>query len=360
MRPPRFAVPLLALLLGLAGAQPLPTLYAALPSEPALEAELLVATNAARHAHGLPDLVQDERLALAARHHADEMTRLGYLSHVSPVPEHASLAQRVAKAGSPLTTLGENLARLFRSDGVAEATIRGWLDSPGHRANLLQPDFTHVGFGLARGPGGMVTVVQVLGRRPARLAYADVQAELRERLELELVVDARAPLLAAFSVGSGGAVTRELAAGEQRVRLVAPAEGPVQVLAGVELRPGAGFVVQDAGWLEPAGGAWTPDPSSGREYLRILAVRPVALQERVALVELQYDGAATRELAVFVDDTYVPDAFLGGGRVELVLPLEPGTVIRIGEVGADRQARIFNALTLDTALGMPRLTAGGG
>lgn len=354
------AVLALAFGTGLAAGQALPSLYPALPADAGLEAELLLETNHARRAHGLAPLVPDERLALAARHHSAEMADLGYLSHRSPVPAHETLARRVARAGSPLSTLGENLARFVGESDVPRAAVDGWLASPGHRANLLSGEFTHVGFGVARSDGGAVVVTQVLARRPVRLVYAAVRPEERERLELELTVRAREPVRAAFTVGNGNAVSRELAAGEHRLRLVAEPAALVQVLAGVESAPGSGFVVTAAGWLEPATGSWRPDESARGAPLEIVEVRPVARRVRVALVTLEYDGAGARELAVFVDDAYVPEAFQGLGRIELALPLDGDAVIRVGEIGADRQARIFNTLTLGAGATGPRLTAGGG
>ena len=142
--------------------------YTPLPGDASLEADLLTLTNQARLDNGVGTLEGDEGLAQAARHHAEEMARLGYFSHTSPVGENATVSQRVARSGSFIGTLGENLALVGEAD-TAQTTTTGWLESPGHRANLLNPKFTHVGFGTARYPDGRVAVAQVLGYQPAPL-----------------------------------------------------------------------------------------------------------------------------------------------------------------------------------------------
>jgi hypothetical protein len=69
---------------------------------------------------------------------------------------------RILLAGANARKSGENLAR-FR--GTPEATlaqdaVTGWMNSPGHRANLLDGGFTHIGIGVARGPNGEVYITQ--------------------------------------------------------------------------------------------------------------------------------------------------------------------------------------------------------
>ena len=115
-----------------------------------MERALLTLTNDARIGAGLEALTTGETLAQAAREHAAEIADLGYFSHTSPLPEHATLALRVAEGGSFIRTLGENLTLVGTAD-TAQASVSGWLASPGHRANLLNAHFTHVGFGVVLG-----------------------------------------------------------------------------------------------------------------------------------------------------------------------------------------------------------------
>ncbi len=119
------------------------------------ETEMLALVNAERDRAGLAPLEADERLATVARTHADEMFRLGYFAHQSPVT--GEVVDRLDAAGLAWLVTGENLA-LARD--VAEAH-EGLMDSPGHRANILNPAFTRVGIGIIRSPANGVMVTQV-------------------------------------------------------------------------------------------------------------------------------------------------------------------------------------------------------
>lgn len=121
----------------------------------AAEAEMLALVNAERERAGLAPLDADERLATVARSHADEMFRLGYFAHQSPVT--GEVVDRLDHAGLAWIVTGENLAL---AQDVEEAHV-GLMDSPGHRANILNPAFTRVGIGVIRSPDHGVMVTQV-------------------------------------------------------------------------------------------------------------------------------------------------------------------------------------------------------
>ncbi|HET8569561.1 MAG TPA: CvpA family protein [Candidatus Limnocylindria bacterium] len=121
----------------------------ALEVDPEAERELVRLVNEERSARGLGALALDERLVSVARLHSEEMFRLRYFGHVSPVT--GSPFDRLAKAGIPYARAGENLA-YARSVATAH---RGLMESPGHRENILRPEYARIGVGaVSAGPYG--------------------------------------------------------------------------------------------------------------------------------------------------------------------------------------------------------------
>ncbi|WP_369264721.1 CAP domain-containing protein [Streptomyces sp. R35] len=108
--------------------------------------EVIALTNAERRAAGLPPLSGDPLLTIAAQAHSADMVARAFYSHTSP--DGSQPWDRAAAAGCTRRTIGENIACGQRSPAEV---VRGWMNSPGHRANILKPDFTHIGIGLAGG-----------------------------------------------------------------------------------------------------------------------------------------------------------------------------------------------------------------
>ncbi|MFJ2828180.1 CAP domain-containing protein [Streptomyces sp. NPDC087263] len=108
--------------------------------------EVVALTNAERTATGLRPLAVDLLLTNAAQAHSDDMVARAFYSHTSP--DGTQPWDRAAAAGSTRRSIGENIACGQRSP--AEVVL-GWMNSPGHRANILKPAFTHIGIGLAGG-----------------------------------------------------------------------------------------------------------------------------------------------------------------------------------------------------------------
>ncbi|GGM07435.1 hypothetical protein GCM10010129_59180 [Streptomyces fumigatiscleroticus] len=122
------------------------------------EAEVVELTNAERARAGLPPLAPDPRLATAARAHSADMAARDFYAHTSP--DGGKPGDRAAAAGSTLRSIGENIACGQR---CAADVVRGWMNSPGHRANILEPDFTHLGVGFAGGGRAGTYWTQVFG-----------------------------------------------------------------------------------------------------------------------------------------------------------------------------------------------------
>ncbi|HEU0101115.1 MAG TPA: CAP domain-containing protein [Mycobacteriales bacterium] len=123
-----------------------------------LPAEVVRLTNLRRAEHGLHPLRAERRLAEAARVHNDDMVAQGFFAHESP--DGSSVADRVRRAGYEYAVVAENLAAGQRT---AQEVVQGWLDSPGHRRNLLSADVREIGVAYrADGPYG-TTWTQVFG-----------------------------------------------------------------------------------------------------------------------------------------------------------------------------------------------------
>jgi uncharacterized protein YkwD len=128
--------------------EPAPVARAAVPADPTAETAVLALVNEARVDAGCGALTADPALAAVARAHSADMRDRDYFSHTSP--EGLSPFDRAERAGIDYSR-AENIAF-----GQADATavMEAWLESPGHRANILDCELTKLGVGVAEGPGG--------------------------------------------------------------------------------------------------------------------------------------------------------------------------------------------------------------
>ena len=121
----------------------------ALVPDPEAERQVFALVNEERTSRGLGALEWDPRLVLVARAHSEEMFRLKYFSHQSPVD--GSPFDRLAAAKITYRRAGENLAYAHS----VSAAHRGLMESPGHRENILHPEYTRIGIGVvSAGPYG--------------------------------------------------------------------------------------------------------------------------------------------------------------------------------------------------------------
>ncbi|MFJ4525319.1 CAP domain-containing protein [Streptomyces sp. NPDC088810] len=109
-------------------------------------AEVVALTNAERGRAGLPPLAADPLLTAAAQGHCADMVARDFYAHTSP--DGGRPWDRAAAAGYRRRTIGENIACGQRSPAEV---VDGWMNSPGHRANILKRDFTHIGVGFTGG-----------------------------------------------------------------------------------------------------------------------------------------------------------------------------------------------------------------
>lgn len=134
---------------------------------------LLHDTNSARISNGVAGLNLNDKLDAAAQAQADDMAARDYWSHYTPDGNPPWVF--VTAQGYTYQKLGQNLATGFSDE---QSTINGWLASPEHRANLLDPDFKDVGFGFSNNPnytaagGGPMTIIVAFYGDPQVLAAA--------------------------------------------------------------------------------------------------------------------------------------------------------------------------------------------
>ncbi|MEU9305252.1 CAP domain-containing protein [Streptomyces sp. NPDC048269] len=113
------------------------------------ESAVLALVNKERAAAGCGPLAVNAKLSAAARAYSDTMARSGVMSHTGP--DGSTMTTRVEAAGYGWSRLGENIAR---GQADAGAVMNAWMNSPGHKANILNCAFREIGIGVHKGDGG--------------------------------------------------------------------------------------------------------------------------------------------------------------------------------------------------------------
>ncbi|MEU8743624.1 CAP domain-containing protein [Streptomyces parvulus] len=113
------------------------------------EAQVLALVNEERAAAGCSPVTANDRLTRAADDYSDVMASSGVMSHTGP--DGSTMASRVEAAGYQWSTLGENIAR---GQADAASVMDSWMNSEGHRANILNCSFKELGVGVHFGDGG--------------------------------------------------------------------------------------------------------------------------------------------------------------------------------------------------------------
>ena len=138
----------------------------------ALRNEALAMVNESRKEEDLRPLTLDKALTEAAQRHAEDMLKNGYFSHVSPAGK--TVRDRYdAAGGSPGKYIAENIAQCSNCRADLEQIKllhQGWMNSPGHRANILARGIESFGFGLPQTGLGFMPCKHLPGpaRRMAR------------------------------------------------------------------------------------------------------------------------------------------------------------------------------------------------
>ncbi len=123
----------------------------------ALEARVVTLVNAERAKAGCGAVHSDSRLAAAAQGHSDDMARRDYFAH--DTPDGVDPWER-ARAAGYTTPTGENIAM---GQGTAESVMDSWMNSPGHRDNIMKCGSRAIGMGLGRNGNGTPYWTQMFG-----------------------------------------------------------------------------------------------------------------------------------------------------------------------------------------------------
>lgn len=113
----------------------------------ALIADIIRSVNRQREKVGLAPLTRSAELCRLADQHAERMIAADFFSHTDPAGG-ANLAARARKRGYAFFKVGENLGAIQRDPAEV---MKDWMESPSHRANILDPDFTEIGVSVRDG-----------------------------------------------------------------------------------------------------------------------------------------------------------------------------------------------------------------
>lgn len=107
------------------------------------ETEVIELTNKEREKHGLRPFSHDRALSKVAKEKSVDMRKNNYFDHNSPV--YGSPFDMMKSFGITYQAAGENIAM---GQQTPDEVVKAWMNSPGHRANILNEQFTHIGVGF--------------------------------------------------------------------------------------------------------------------------------------------------------------------------------------------------------------------
>ena len=110
------------------------------------EQEVIRLVNEIRAENGLKALTYDWELSRVARYKSQDMKDNNYFSHTSPV--YGTPFQMIKNFGLTYRSAGENIAKGY---STPQAVVNSWMNSSGHRANILNANYTHIGVGYVAG-----------------------------------------------------------------------------------------------------------------------------------------------------------------------------------------------------------------
>ncbi len=125
-------------------------------------------TNQLRRAKGVAPLSKDDELRNVARAYSNDMLVRRFFDHTTPdgVPYHKRISGNYHHW---VRSIGENIWSAWgyqtgNASSLAKEIVDDWLSSPGHRAILLDPDFTHLGVGVSARNGTILATQEFVGR----------------------------------------------------------------------------------------------------------------------------------------------------------------------------------------------------
>jgi uncharacterized protein YkwD len=129
-------------------------------SPASVAADVVAYTNNARARNGLPPLATSSKLMEAARIHAQQMAQYQQADHTISGAQYPDFLSRLRAVGYSYSNAAENVAWNQRD---AQSVVNGWMNSSGHRANILDPSLKEIGAAMARSSRGEPYWIQVFG-----------------------------------------------------------------------------------------------------------------------------------------------------------------------------------------------------
>lgn len=120
------------------------------------EDEVIRLVNVERSKQGLQTLTKNWELCRVARYKSADMANKGYFSHTSPT--YGSPFKMMESFGIRFSSAGENIAYGQRTP---QEVMNGWMNSPGHRSNIMSPSYTQIGVGMAKNSKGVLYWTQM-------------------------------------------------------------------------------------------------------------------------------------------------------------------------------------------------------
>ena len=124
------------------------------------ESQVFSLINRERYHSGLPQLAWDDSLANLARSYSQTMAREGFFDHIDSHGDSVVERARHARIRG-WQKIGENLFECEPTNELPSLAIRGWMHSPSHRENILDPEWRATGIGIAFASNGDIYVTEV-------------------------------------------------------------------------------------------------------------------------------------------------------------------------------------------------------
>lgn len=124
-----------------------------------IEQRIFQAINQVRQENKLPPLKWNTKISDVARSHSMRMVTKRFFSHEDP--KFGGPDNRLSMAGIAWRRCGENIFEEYGERDPVRSAVRGWMQSSGHRKNILTREFTHTGIGIAIGRDGGYAITQM-------------------------------------------------------------------------------------------------------------------------------------------------------------------------------------------------------
>ena len=128
------------------------------------EGRILSLINRERSKIGLDQLSWDDRLADLARRYSEKMARDNLFEHIDNEGNDVVARARQSRIRG-WSKIGENLFTCTPTDELAKLSVRGWMHSPTHRENILDPEWHGTGIGIAYAQDGEIYITEVFTNR---------------------------------------------------------------------------------------------------------------------------------------------------------------------------------------------------